>query len=57
MNYSVGDHVRRVEGRLQVSAVVIAVEQGLDEQLLELSYEEGGTGWWPACAVEPDAAS
>jgi hypothetical protein len=22
--------------------------------VLELSYDEGGTGWWPADAVEPD---
>ncbi len=57
MIYSVGDHVRRLEDRPQVRAVVLAVEQGLGEQILELSYEEGGTGWWPASAVEPDAAS
>lgn len=57
MAYAVGDRVKRLEARPQVGAVVLAVEDGMEEQILELSYDEGGTGWWPASAVEPDAAS
>jgi len=53
MNYATGDNVKRLEDRPQVAAVVIAVEDGPDGQLLELAYEEGGTGWWPADAVVP----
>jgi hypothetical protein len=57
MTYAVGDRVKRLEARPQVGAVVLNVEDGMEEQILELSYDEGGTGWWPASAVEPDAAS
>jgi hypothetical protein len=53
MNYATGDNVKRLEDRPQVAAVVSAVEDGPDGQLLELAYEEGGTGWWPADAVVP----
>jgi hypothetical protein len=53
MTYSTGDNVKRLEDRPQVAAVVIAAEDGMDGQMLELSYDEGGTGWWPADAVVP----
>jgi hypothetical protein len=54
MNYTTGQKVKRLEDRPEVGAVVLAVEDGMDGQMLELSYDEGGTGWWPASAVEPD---
>jgi hypothetical protein len=54
MTYATGDNVKRLEDRPQVGAVVLAVEDGMDGQVLELSYDEGGTGWWPADAVKPD---
>jgi hypothetical protein len=54
MNYTIGQKVKRQEDRPEVGAVVLAVEDGTDGQMLELSYDEGGTGWWPADAVEPD---
>jgi hypothetical protein len=54
MNYTPGQKVKRLENRPQVGAVVLAVEDGMDGQVLELSYEEGGSGWWPASAVEAD---
>lgn len=53
MNYATGDNVIRLEDRPQVAAVVLAVEDGMDGQLLELAYAEGGTGWWPSDAVAP----
>ena len=56
MNYSTGDNVKRIEARPQVAAVVLTVADGWDGQLLELAYEEGGSGWWPADAVEPGDA-
>jgi hypothetical protein len=53
MNYTIGQKVKRIEDRPQVAAVVIAAGEGPDGQMLELAYEEGGTGWWPADAVVP----
>jgi hypothetical protein len=57
MLYKTGDRVRRLEARAQVGAVVLTAEEGWEEQSLELSYDEGGTGWWPSIAIEPDDAS
>jgi hypothetical protein len=54
MTYTTGQKVKRLEDRPEVGAVVLAVEDGMDGQVLELSYDEGGTGWWPASAVEAD---
>jgi hypothetical protein len=53
MNYTKGDRVDRIEDRTITGAVVLAVVDGMDEQVLELSYDEGGTGWWPSSAVVP----
>jgi hypothetical protein len=57
MTYKTGDRVRRLEARPEVGAVVLTAEESWDGQTLELSYAEGGTGWWPSSAVEPDDAS
>lgn len=57
MNYEKGDRVRRLEARAQVGAVVLSADESWEGQILELSYDEGGTGWWPSSAVEPDDAS
>ena len=57
MTYATGDRVRRLEARPEVGAVVLTAEDGWEGQILELSYDEGGTGWWPSSAVEPDDAS
>jgi hypothetical protein len=56
MNYQVGDTVRRMEDREQTLAVVLGVENLGSWQLLHLGYTEGGTGWWPESAVEPEVA-
>jgi hypothetical protein len=53
MTYTIGQRVNRIEDRPEVGAVVLAVQDGMDGQVLELAYDEGGTGWWPASAVEP----
>ena len=57
MDYATGDRVKRIEDRPVVGAVVLQAIDGFDGQMLELSYDEGGTGWWPADAVEPEGAS
>ncbi len=51
MNYTKGDRVNRIEECPITGAVVLAVVDGMDEQVMELSYDEGGTGWWPSSAV------
>jgi hypothetical protein len=54
MTYIPGQSVKRLEDRPQVRATVLTVEDGPDGQLLELAYEEGGYGWWPASRVGPN---
>ena len=44
-----GARVRRIEDREQVNATVIGFQ---DPYYYELSYDEGGTGWWPETAIE-----
>ena len=56
MTFAVGDQVERLEQRAQVGAVVLAVVEDWEGQCLELAYEEGGTGWWPASCVKPAEA-
>jgi len=51
MTYKKGDRVNRIEIRPVIGAVVLATYDTEEGQLLELSYDEGGTGWWPAAAV------
>jgi len=53
MTYKAGDRVNRIEVRPVVGAVILTTEDGPDGQVLELSYDEGGSGWWPADAVTP----
>ena len=52
MDYTPGQLVNRIEDREHVAAVVLAVEDGPFDQILELAYTEGGSGWWPAHCVE-----
>jgi hypothetical protein len=52
MNYTVGQLVNRIEDRSDVAAVILTIEDRPSGQFLELSYTEGGSGWWPASCVE-----
>jgi len=56
MTYKKGDRVNRVEVRPVVGAVVLSTYDSIEGQVLELSYDEGRTGWWPADAVTPATA-
>lgn len=53
MTYTIGQRVNRIEDRDPVGAVIIAIQDNGATPLLELAYDEGGTGWWPADCVEP----
>lgn len=48
-----GDRVDRVENRSVTGAVVIAVQDTESGTFVELGYDEGGSGWWPASCVTP----
>jgi hypothetical protein len=53
--FAVGDRVDRIEQREVTGATVIGVSSSgnehTNEQILELEYDEGGTGFWPSTAV------
>jgi hypothetical protein len=55
--YEIRQQVSRSEDRAQVLAQVLATAEGPMGQVLELAYQEGGSGWWPAVAVEPAEAN
>jgi hypothetical protein len=57
MTFSVGQAVVRIEARPQVAATVLVIVESWEGENLELAYEEGGTGWWPASAVAPAPAA
>jgi hypothetical protein len=56
--FQIGDRVERIEDREQVSATVISINEspvtgsnGEMEQTVEISYDEGGSGWWPSTCL------
>ena len=50
-SFQIGDRVQRIEDRDVTAATVIKIESVGDDTILELQYDEGGTGWWPATSV------
>ena len=48
---ALGSRCWRARGRQDSGATVIGIEQDGAEILLELAYDEGGSGWWPLAAV------
>lgn len=53
MEYKVGDRVERIEDREVTAATIISIQTVRDDTILELQYDEGGTGWWPTSSVRP----
>lgn len=59
--FQVGDRVERIEDRAEVSATVISINEssggsgadGENVQSVEISYDEGGSGWWPSTCLRP----
>jgi len=54
-SYNVGDRVDRIEDREVTAATIISVQESQDENLetlVELQYDEGGSGWWPISAIK-----
>jgi len=63
--FKVGDRVDRVENRQQTGATILSINESIIENpnpeetvevvrkvTLELSYDEGGSGCWPAEYVQ-----
>lgn len=50
MPFKIGDRVRRIEDREIKGATII----GIDGEDYEIAYDEGGSGWWPGNAIEPE---
>jgi hypothetical protein len=63
--FQIGDRVERIEDRVDVAATVISINEaavasgteGENTQTVEISYDEGGSGWWPSSCLRPVAAS
>ena len=52
--FSVNQRVRRIENRDVTAATVITVGEynEWDGYSYEISYDEGGSGWWPENCLE-----
>ena len=53
----IGDLVDRIEDRDVTAATVIQIIERDDGNMIEISYEEGGSGWWPESALRPIESS
>lgn len=53
MNFQIGQQVKRIENAPQVDATIIQIVTAMDENIAELAYIEGGTGWWPVDCLKP----
>jgi hypothetical protein len=55
--YQAGDRVERLEDREVTAATVIRVQQVGNDVIVEIEYDEGGSGWWPATSIRPLAST
>ncbi len=53
MQFQIGQQVKRIENASQVEATILQIVTALDENIAEISYIEGGSGWWPVDCLEP----
>lgn len=53
--YKVGDRVDRIEDREITGATIISIQESPNGDIVELQYDEGGSGWWPVSAIKPIA--
>lgn len=52
MNFKVGDRVERIEDCEIVGATILSIQQiNETETVVELQYDEGGSGWWPVDCI------
>ena len=51
------DRVNRIEDRHILGATVLSIQPSSipeEPDILELAYDEGGTGWWPSECLAPE---
>ena len=51
--YQIGDRVDRIEDREVTGATIINIVETNGSIVVELQYDEGGTGWWPVDCIKP----
>jgi hypothetical protein len=51
MPFVIGQRVDRIEDREVTGATVISIQGEGDAVIVEIEYDEGGTGWWPASTL------
>jgi hypothetical protein len=49
--FKVGDRVERIEDRAVTGATILSIVARETENIFELQYDEGGTGWWPESSI------
>lgn len=52
MPFVIGQRVRRLEDREVTGATVLSIKESprqndSDTTIVEIQYDEGGSGWWP----------
>jgi len=51
--YNIGDRVDRIEDHEVTGATIISIQDSDHSIIVELQYDEGGSGWWPLSAIKP----
>ena len=51
--YNVGDRVDRIEDHEVTGATIISIQELNDMTIVEIQYDEGGSGWWPVGCIKP----
>tara|TARA_Y100000052_G_scaffold27547_1_gene36135 strand:+ start:175 stop:342 length:168 start_codon:yes stop_codon:yes gene_type:complete len=52
--FEIGDRVLRIEMRETCGATVVEVRSDEDGNHYRISYDEGGEGYWPENALQPE---
>lgn len=55
--FKIGDRVDRIESRDVTAATVLQIIERDDGNMIEISYDEGGSGFWPESALRPMESS
>jgi hypothetical protein len=51
MPFTIGQRVHRLENREIVGAIVVSMQSTGETTVVEIEYDEGGSGWWPETSL------
>jgi hypothetical protein len=52
--FNIGDRVDRIEDRAVTGATILSIiERENETNIIEIQYDEGGSGWWPETSIRP----